>query len=46
VDEMVARTSTRRAPWTLVPSNDKNFARIEILRTACKALDDRLRRKG
>jgi polyphosphate:AMP phosphotransferase len=45
VDEMVARTSTLQAPWTLVPSNDKNFARIEILRTACKALVDRLRRK-
>ncbi len=45
VDEMVARTSTLRAPWTLVPSNDKNFARIEILRTACKALEERLRRK-
>lgn len=45
VDEMVARTSTLQAPWTLVPSNDKNFARIEILRTACKALEERLRRK-
>lgn len=45
VDEMVARTSTLRAPWTLVPSNDKNFARIAILRTACKALEEGLRRK-
>jgi AMP-polyphosphate phosphotransferase len=44
VDVMVARTSTHRAPWTLVPSNDKNFARIEILRTACEALDGRLQR--
>jgi polyphosphate:AMP phosphotransferase len=44
VDDMVAQTSTRRAPWILVPANDKNFARIEILRAACKALDSRLQR--
>jgi polyphosphate:AMP phosphotransferase len=45
VDDMVARTSTRLAPWILVPANDKNFARIEILRTACRAIASRLRRR-
>jgi AMP-polyphosphate phosphotransferase len=39
VDEMVERTSTRNAPWTLVEGNDKYHARIKVLRTAC----DRLR---
>lgn len=39
VDEMVARTSTRRAPWTLVAGNDKRFARIQILRTICDTLE-------
>jgi AMP-polyphosphate phosphotransferase len=38
VDEMVARTSTRHAPWHLVPANDKNFARVEVLRLAADAL--------
>ncbi len=31
VNEMVARTSTACAPWTLVAGNDKKFARIRIL---------------
>ncbi len=38
VDEMVQRTSTEFAPWTLVPANDKYFARIEVLRTICENL--------
>ena len=38
IDEMVARTSSDLAPWTLVPANDKRFARIAILRTVCDVL--------
>ena len=33
VNEMVIRTSTDYAPWTLIPGNDKPFARIEVLKT-------------
>ncbi|HHH39366.1 MAG TPA: polyphosphate:AMP phosphotransferase [Sedimenticola sp.] len=33
VNEMVVRTSTEYSPWTLVPGNDKPFARIQVLRT-------------
>jgi polyphosphate:AMP phosphotransferase len=44
VNEMVARTSTQIAPWTLVEGNDKNFARIKILRTLADNLEDRFRR--
>ncbi|HJL47530.1 MAG TPA: hypothetical protein RMG45_16875, partial [Polyangiaceae bacterium LLY-WYZ-15_(1-7)] len=36
--EMVERTSTEIAPWTLVPANDKRFARVAVLR----AIDDAL----
>ena len=43
INEMVARTSTRIAPWTLVEANDKNFARIKVLRTLADQLEDRLR---
>lgn len=42
VDEMVARTSTGEAPWHIVAGNDKRFARIEVLRTLVKALEQRL----
>jgi len=37
--DMVDRTSTERAPWTLVPANDKEFARIKILRTLCDRIE-------
>ncbi|MEX2482014.1 MAG: polyphosphate:AMP phosphotransferase [Gammaproteobacteria bacterium] len=33
VGDMVTRTSTEIAPWTLVPGNDKRVARIEVLKT-------------
>jgi polyphosphate kinase 2 (PPK2 family) len=44
VNEMVARTSTALAPWTLVEGNDKPFARIKVLRTVCDAMREALKR--
>jgi polyphosphate:AMP phosphotransferase len=41
VNEMVARTSTPAAPWHLVAANDKNAARLEVLKWACEALRGR-----
>jgi polyphosphate:AMP phosphotransferase len=38
VCDMVERTSTDYAPWTLIESNDKRFARIKVLTT----LSDRI----
>jgi polyphosphate:AMP phosphotransferase len=39
VNEMVGHTSTHGAPWTLVPANDKKFARVQTLRTLCQRLE-------
>lgn len=39
VCDMVDRTSTNLAPWTLVEANDKNFARIKILKTLCERIE-------
>jgi len=39
VGDMVDRTSTQSAPWTLVEANDKRFARIKVLRTINEALE-------
>jgi len=39
VCDMVDRTSTGNAPWTLVEANDKNYARVKILRTVCERLE-------
>jgi len=43
VEEMIARTSTEVAPWTLVPANNKRFARIQVLKTVCRGLKKALR---
>jgi polyphosphate:AMP phosphotransferase len=39
VCDMVDRTSTGNAPWTLVEANDKNYARVKVLRTVCERLE-------
>lgn len=42
VTEMVDRTSTRDAPWTLVEAEDKHFARVKVLRTVADRLESAL----
>lgn len=37
--DMIDRTSTSLVPWTLVEANDKNYARIKILKTICQRLE-------
>jgi polyphosphate:AMP phosphotransferase len=37
--DMVERTSTEVAPWTLVEANDKKFARIKVLKTLVKSIE-------
>jgi polyphosphate:AMP phosphotransferase len=37
--EMLEHTSTEISPWTLVEAEDKNFARVKIIRTICEALE-------
>ena len=39
VNDMVERTSTQMAPWTLVEGNDKKHARIRVLGEVCEALE-------
>ncbi|MBN4075317.1 MAG: polyphosphate:AMP phosphotransferase [SAR86 cluster bacterium] len=42
IDDMVVHTSTQHAPWTLVPGNDKKYARINILNTLNQAIEKSL----
>jgi polyphosphate:AMP phosphotransferase len=44
VNEMVARTSTESASWTLIEGNDKPYARVKVLRTLCAGVKDALER--
>src|ERR1700693_732698 len=43
VCDMVDRTSTEIAPWTLIEAEDKNYARIKILRTIVLRLERALK---
>ena len=45
VCDMVDRTSTEIAPWTLVEANDKRFARIKILKTLCRQIESAMGKK-
>ena len=39
VDEMLQKTSTKNAPWYIIESNDKKYARIRTLKIIIKALE-------
>jgi polyphosphate:AMP phosphotransferase len=43
VCDMIDRTSTEIAPWTLVEANDKYYARIKVLKTLCARIEEALR---
>jgi len=45
VAEMLEKTSTRDAPWTILESNCKLYARIKALRTVSEALSRAIRRR-
>lgn len=42
IDEMIAKTSTEFAPWNILESNDKHYARIKALRILIEAIEERL----
>jgi AMP-polyphosphate phosphotransferase len=39
VCDMIDRTSTEHAPWTLIEANDKYYARIKVLKTLCERIE-------
>jgi AMP-polyphosphate phosphotransferase len=42
--DMIERTNTDYAPWTVVPADDKRYARLQVLRAVCDALTDELKK--
>jgi polyphosphate kinase 2 (PPK2 family) len=42
VDEMLLRTSTTYAPWTVVEANNKYHARIKVLKTVIDAMKNKV----
>jgi polyphosphate kinase 2 (PPK2 family) len=45
-EEMIERTSTAEAPWTLVPANSKAYARVLVVDTVCNAIGEALAARG
>jgi len=45
VEEMLVKTSTRTAPWTLVEGNDKQWARVKVLSSLVSILSKELKHK-
>ena len=43
VEDMLTKTNTAYAPWTVVPANDKYYARIKVLKTVVKQLKHELK---
>nr|WP_321465312.1 polyphosphate:AMP phosphotransferase [uncultured Desulfobulbus sp.] len=42
--DMVDRTSTMLAPWTLVEANSKYFARVKVMKTLCEQIEIKLKK--
>lgn len=45
VNQMIQRTSTPAAPWTLIPANDKYYARVNVIETVVQAIRNELKRR-
>ena len=45
IDEMLAKTSTENAPWYIIESNDKKYARIKTLKLVIEALEKAIEEK-
>ena len=44
VDEMLQKTSTEYAPWHIIESTDKKYARLKVLNILIDALEDALKK--
>lgn len=43
VNEMIERTSTEDAPWIIVEGNSKYYARVKVLKTVVKAMEEKIK---
>ncbi len=46
VEEMLARTDHPGGRWTIVPADDKRYARAAVVRTVCEAIEAALAARG
>ena len=46
VEDMLARTSHDAAPWHLVEADDKRYARVKVIETVCRSIEDGMAARG
>jgi len=46
VEDMLERTGTEGAPWTLVEAESKRYARVKVIETVIAAIEQGMRRRG
>jgi polyphosphate kinase 2 (PPK2 family) len=46
VEEMLTRTDIAAAPWHVVAAEDKRWARVDVVRTVCRAIEEALEARG
>jgi AMP-polyphosphate phosphotransferase len=46
INQAIQRTSTPTAPWTVIPANDKYYARVAIIETVTQAIKAELNRRS
>ncbi|HSA91655.1 MAG TPA: hypothetical protein VLE48_01475 [Terriglobales bacterium] len=45
VEEMLAKTNTAHAPWTLIEANDSRWARVRVFETLVSRIEEALKRR-
>ena len=45
IEDMLAKTDTPHAPWTVIPANDLRFARVKFFETVVARIQDELERR-
>jgi len=46
VEDMLERTDHAAGPWHVVAGDDKRWARVDVVRTVCQAMEDGLTERG
>jgi AMP-polyphosphate phosphotransferase len=46
VEDMLQRTDHPAGPWHVVAADDKRWARVDVVRTVCQAMEDGLAERG
>ena len=46
VEDMLERTDRPAGPWHVVAGDDKRWARVDVVRTVCRAMEDGLAERG